>query len=99
MQKFGFLKGTSRPPSRGESSPSPDFSHRERWGLVVGAMRTGGLERPRGGFAGIAGMREPPLLRGALAGYVDYALSGSSGRGRRVEPGVGDPVFAVVGEG
>jgi hypothetical protein len=26
------------------------------------------------------------------------ALSGSSGRGRR-EPGVGDPVFALIGEG
>jgi len=31
-------------------------------------------------------------------GYVDCALSGSSARGRG-EPGVGDPVFALVGKG
>jgi transposase len=42
----------------------------------------------------------PPSLRvdGAASRYVDCALSGSSGRGRR-EPGVGDFVFALIGEG
>ena len=46
-----------------------------------------------------AGARPPSLrIDGAASRYVDCALSGSSGRGRR-EPGVGDFVFALVGEG
>ena len=37
-------------------------------------------------------------IGGAVLGYVDCALSGSSAR-RCGEPDVGDPEFALVGEG
>jgi hypothetical protein len=55
--------------------------------------------RQTGVVDAIAGVRRrPPLGGGGGWGYVDCALSGSSARGGR-EPGVGDLVFALMGEG
>ena len=68
-------------------------------GLPLGAMRSGGGLIGKGAFGENAGARAAPLrIGGAAWRYENYALSGSSAR-RGGEPGVGDPVFALVGEG